>query len=148
MTFGPVAFLANVERIFSGDTGLSEVKTWSRPTKLTTSVDTPEISIDIISASVESAALSQPHKKITFYVRFTIFEEQTSSTSQLDTIYQNLIQAITKYPRLPDSYGMATCEYFGTYGGREISFDLAATERNGISVNAMKIDVPCEVRDS
>ena len=148
MTFGPVAFLANIERIFAAYNGLTVVKTWSRPTKLTTAVESPEVNIDLIAASVDSVSLSQPHKKTSFYVRFTIFEEQTTSTSQMDTIYQGIIGAVAANPTLKDSNNAATCDYFGTFNGREISFDLVATERNGISVNAMKIDVPCEVRDS
>lgn len=148
MTFGPVAFLANIERIFAAYNGLTVVKTWSRPTKLTTAVESPEVNIDLIAASVDSVSLSQPHKKTSFYVRFTIFEEQTTSTSQMDTIYQGIIAAVAANPRLLDSNNAATCDYFGTFNGREISWDLAATERNGISVNAMKIDVPCEVRDT
>jgi len=148
MTFGPIAFLTNVERIFAAYSGLTVVKTWSRPTKLTTAVGSLEVNIDLIAASVDSVSLSQPHKKTSFYVRFTIFEEQTTSTSQIDTIYQGIIAAVAANPRLLDSNGAATCDYFGTFNGREISWDLAATERNGISVNAMKIDVPCEVRDT
>lgn len=148
MTFGPIAFLTNVERIFAAYNGLTVVKTWSRPTKLTTAVESPEVNIDLIAASVDSVSLSQPHKKTSFYVRFTIFEEQTTSTSQMDTIYQGIIAAVAANPTLKDINNVATCDYFGTFNGREISWDLAATERNGISVNAMKIDVPCEVRDS
>jgi len=66
----------------------------------------------------------------------------------MDTIYQGIMAAVAANPRLLDSNNAATCDYFGTFNGREISWDLAATERNGISVNAMKIDVPCEVRDT
>lgn len=148
MTFGPVAFLANVERIFAAYNGLTVVKTWSRPTKLTTSVASPEINIDYVVASVDSVSLSQPHKKISFYVRFTIFEEQTTSSSQMDTLYQGILGAVAANPTLEDINKVATCDYFGTFNGREISWDFVATERNGISVNAMKIDVPCEVRDT
>lgn len=148
MSFGPVTFLANIARIFAAYNGLSVVKTWSYPTKLTTSVQTPEVNIDYVSASVDSISLSQPHKKISFYIRFTIFEEQTTSSSQMDTIYQGILGAVVANPTLKDSNNLATCDYFGTFNGREISWDFASTERNGISVNAMKIDVPCEVRDT
>ena len=147
MTFGPVAFLANIERIFAAYDGLTTA-TWSRPTKLTTLVASPEINIDYVAASVDSVSLSQPHKKISFYIRFTIFEDQTTSSSQMDTLYQGIIGAVAANPTLKDSNNAATCDYFGTFNGREISWDFAATERNGVSVNAMKIDVPCEVRDT
>ena len=148
MSFAPIAFLANVERIFSTSSGLTAVKNWTRPTKLTTSVITPEASIELIGGNVDSVSLSAPNKQTEFYVRFVIFEEQTTSTSQLDSIYQGIIAAVIANPDLKDINGVRTCDYFGTFYGRTISFDLAATERNGVSVNAMKIDVPCLVRDT
>ena len=148
MSFAPIAFLANVERIFSASSGLASVKNWTRPTKLTTSVITPEASIELIGGNVDSVSLSAPNKQTEFYVRFVIFEKQTTSTSQLDSIYQGIIAAVIANPDLRDINGVRTCDYFGTFYGRTISFDLAATERNGVSVNAMKIDVPCLVRDT
>lgn len=148
MSFAPIAFLANVERIFAAASGLSSVKTWTRPTKLSTSASTPEVSIELIAGNVDSVSLSFPNKQTEFYVRFVIFEEQTTSTSQLDSIHQGIIAAVIANPDLRDTNGVRTCDYFGTFYGRTISFDLAATERNGISVNAMKIDVPCLVRDT
>jgi penicillin-binding protein-related factor A (putative recombinase) len=77
-----------------------------------------------------------------------IFEEQTTSSSQLDAIYQGIIATVIANPNLKDINGANTCDYFGSFYGRTISFDLAATERNGVSVNSMKIDVPCLVRDT
>ena len=148
MSFGPIEFLANVERIFSSATGLASVKTWSRPTKLSTSISSPEVALEIISGNVDSVSLSSPNKQTEFYVRFVIFEDHTTRTSLLDTIYQGIISTILSNPDLKDINGVRTCDYFGTFHGRNISFDLAATERNGISVNAMKIDVPCLVRDT
>ena len=148
MSFAPIAFLTNVERIFSASSGLASVKNWTRPTKLTTSVTTPEASIELIGGNVDSVSLSAPNKQTEFYVRFVVFEEQTTSTSQLDSIYQGIIEAVIANPDLRDTNGVRTCDYFGTFYGRTISFDLAATERNGVSVNAMKIDVPCLVRDT
>jgi hypothetical protein len=147
MSFGPIAFLANVERIFAANSGLTAVKSWTRPTKLTTAVDTPEVYIEYVAGSVDSVSLSKPHKRTDFYIRFTIYEEQTTSTSQMDAIYQGILAAVAANPDLKDSNGAATCDYFGTFYGKNISFDLVATEKNGISVNAMKIDVPCMVRD-
>ena len=147
MSFDPISFLANVERIFSAATGLSDVKTWSRPTKLSTSFETPEVSIEMIAGNIDSISLSYPNKQIEFYVRFVIFEEQTLSTSKMGTIYSGVIDTVRSNPDLKNKSGSATCDYFGTFYGRNISFDLAATERNGVSVNAMKIDVPCLVRD-
>jgi len=147
MSFAPIAFLANVERIFSSSSGLSSVKTWTRPTKLSTSASTPEVSIELIAGNVDSVSLSFPNRQSEFYVRFVIFEEQTT-TSQLDAIYQGIIAAVIANPNLKDINGANTCDYFGSFYGRTISFDLAATERNGVSVNSMKIDVPCLVRDT
>jgi len=147
MSFGPIAFLANVERIFAAASGLSSVKTWTRPTKLSTSASTPEVSIELITGNVDSVSLSFPNKQSEFYVRFVIFEEQTT-TSQLDAIYQGIIATVIANPNLKDINGANTCDYFGSFYGRTISFDLAATERNGVSVNSMKIDVPCLVRDT
>jgi len=148
MSFDPISFLANVERIFSATTGLSDVKTWSRPTKLSTSFETPEVAIEMIAGNIDSISLSYPNKQIEFYVRFVIFEEQTTSSSQLDAIYQGIIATVIANPNLKDIDGANTCDYFGSFYGRTISFDLAATERNGVSVNSMKIDVPCLVRDT
>jgi len=148
MSFDPISFLANVERIFSATTGLSDVKTWSRPTKLSTSFETPEVAIEMIAGNIDSISLSYPNKQIEFYVRFVIFEEQTTSSSQLDAIYQGIIATVIANPNLKDINGANTCDYFGSFYGRTISFDLAATERNGVSVNSMKIDVPCLVRDT
>ena len=148
MSFDPIPFLANVERIFSAATGLSDVKTWSRPTKLSTSFETPEVAIEIIAGNIDSVSLSHPNKQIEFYVRFVIFEEQSSSASKIGAIYSGIIEAVRSNPDLKTKTGSATCDYFGTFYGRNISFDLAATERNGVSVNAMKIDVPCLVRDT
>ena len=147
MSFDPISFLANVERIFSAATGLSDVKTWTRPTKLTTTFETPEVAIEMIAGSMDSISLSYPNKQIEFYVRFVIFEEQTSSASKIGTIYSGIIDAVRSNPDLKTKSGSGTCDYFGTFYGRNISFDLVATERNGVSVNAMKIDVPCLVRD-
>lgn len=148
MSFDPISFLANVEIIFSAATGLSDVKTWSRPTKLSTSFETPEVAIEIIAGNIDSVSLSHPNKQIEFYVRFVIFEEQSSSASKIGAIYSGIIEAVRSNPDLKTKTGSATCDYFGTFYGRNISFDLAATERNGVSVNAMKIDVPCLVRDT
>jgi len=148
MSFDPISFLANVERIFSAATGLSDVKTWSRPTKLSTSFETPEVTIEIIAGNIDSVSLSHPNKQIEFYVRFVIFEEQSSSASKIGGIYSGIIEAVRSNPDLKTKTGSATCDYFGTFYGRNISFDIAATERNGVSVNAMKIDVPCLVRDT
>lgn len=148
MSFEPISFLANVERIFSAATGLSDVKTWTRPTKITTSFETPEVSIEMIAGNIDSISLSYPNRQIEFYVRFVIFEEQTSTTSKIGTIYSGILDAVRSNPDLKTKSGSATCDYFGTFYGRNISFDLAATERNGVSVNAMKIDVPCLVRDT
>ena len=147
MSFAPIAFLANVERIFAAASGLSSVKTLTRPTKLSTSASTPEVSIELIAGNVDSVSLSFPNKQSEFYVRFVIFEEQTT-TSQLDAIYQGIIATVIANPNLKDINGANTCDYFGSFYGRTISFDLAATERNGVSVNSMKIDVPCLVRDT
>lgn len=147
MSFEPISFLANVERIFSAATGLSDVKTWTRPTKLTTTFETPEVAIEMIAGSMDSISLSYPNRQIEFYVRFVIFEEQTSSASKIGTIYSGIIDTVRSNPDLKTKSGSVTCDYFGTFYGRNISFDLAATERNGVSVNAMKIDVPCLVRD-
>ena len=83
MSFDPISFLANVERIFSAATGLSDVKTWTRPTKLSTSFETPEVAIEMIAGSMDSISLSYPNRQIEFYVRFVIFEEQTSSASKI-----------------------------------------------------------------
>jgi len=146
VSFDPISFLANVERIFSAATGLSDVKTWSRPTKLSTSFETPEVAIEMIAGSIDSVSLSYPNKQIEFYVRFVIFEEQTSSASKIGTIYSGIIDTVRSNPDLKNKSGAKTCDYFGTFYGRNISFDLAATERNGVSVNAMKIDIPCIVR--
>ena len=148
MSFAPIAFLANVERIFAAASGLSSVKTWTRPAKLSTSASTPEVSIELIAGNVDSVSLSFPNKQSEFYVRFVIFEEQTTSSSQLDAIYQGIIATVIANPNLKDINGANTCDYFGSFYGRTISFDLAATERNGVSVNSMKIDVPCLVRDT
>jgi hypothetical protein len=148
VSFEPISFLANVERIFSAATGLSDVKTWSRPTKITTSFETPEVAIEMIAGNIDSVSLSYPNRQIEFYVRFVIFEEQTSTMSKIGAIYSGIIDAVRSNPDLKTKSGSATCDYFGTFYGRNISFDLAATERNGVSVNAMKIDVPCLVRDT
>jgi penicillin-binding protein-related factor A (putative recombinase) len=77
-----------------------------------------------------------------------IFEAQTSSASKIGAIYSGIIGAVRNNPDLKNKSGAKTCDYFGTFYGRNISFDLAATERNGVSVNAMKIDVPCLIRDT
>jgi len=148
MSFDPISFLVNVERIFSAATGLSEVKTWSRPTKLSTSFETPEVAIEMISGNIDSISLSYPNKQIEFYVRFVIFEEQASGASKIGAIYSGIIDTVRSNPDLKNKSGSATCDYFGTFYGRNISFDLAATEKNGVSVNAMRIDVPCLVRDT
>ena len=148
MSFEPISFLANVERIFSAATELSDVKTWTRPTKITTSFETPEVSIEMIAGNIDSVSLSYPNRQIEFYVRFVIFEEQTSSASKIGAIYSGILDAVRSNPDLKTKSGSATCDYFGTFYGRNIGFDLAATERNGVSVNAMKIDVPCLVRDT
>ena len=112
MSFAPIAFLANVERIFAAASGLSSVKTWTRPTKLSTSASTPEVSIELITGNVDSVSLSFPNKQSEFYVRFVIFEEQTT-TSQLDAIYQGIIAAVIANPNLKDINGANTCDYFG-----------------------------------
>ena len=147
MSFDPISFLSNVERLFSSEKGLSSVKTWTRPAKMTDSFETPEVSLELIAGSIDSVSLSYPNRQIEFYVRFVIFEEQTLSSSIIGTIYSGIIDGIRKNPDLKDQLGKSTCDYFGTFYGRAISFDLAATERNGVSVNAMKIDVPCLLRD-
>ena len=147
MSFDPISFLSNVERLFSSEEGLSSVKTWTRPAKMTDSFETPEVSLELIAGSIDSVSLSYPNRQIEFYVRFVIFEEQTLSSSIIGTIYSGIIDGVRKYPDLKDQLGKSTCDYFGTFYGRAISFDLAATERNGVSVNAMKIDVPCLLRD-
>lgn len=147
MSFDPVQFLENVERVFSSDEGLSAVRSWTRPTKLSTQVLTPEVSIELLAGSIDSSSLSSPNKQIEFYIRFVIFEEQTSSDSEIGSIYSGILDAVRKNPDLKDEDGKATCDYLGTFLGRTISFDLAATERNGVSMNAMKIDVPCIVRE-
>ena len=147
MSFDPISFLSNVERIFSTATGLSDVKTWTRPTKITTSFETPEVAIEMIAGNIDSVSLSHPNRQIEFYIRFVIFEEQSSGISKIGVIYSGIIDAVRSNPDLKTKSGSATCDYFGTFYGRNISFDLAATERNGVSVNAMKIDVPCLVRD-
>jgi len=146
LSFDPISFLSNVERIFSTATGLSDVKTWTRPTKITTSFETPEVAIEMIAGNIDSVSLSHPNRQIEFYIRFVIFEEQSSGISKIGVIYSGIIDAVRNNPTLKTKSGSATCDYFGTFYGRNISFDLAATERNGVSVNAMKIDVPCLVR--
>ncbi len=147
MSFEPISFLENVERIFSAATALSDVKTWTRPTKLSSLVHSPEVAIEMVAGNIDSVSLSHPNKQIEFYIRFVIFEGQSNSASKIGAIFSGIIGTVRENPDLKNKSGSKTCDYFGTFYGRSISFDLAATERNGVSVNAMKIDVPCLVRD-
>ena len=78
-----------------------------------------------------------------------VFEDQTTSSSSLGSYFSSIIDAVVANPDLKDSDGKSTCEYFGAYEGRSIGFDVASTEISGqLSKNAIRIDVPCKVRDT
>jgi hypothetical protein len=147
--FNPVTFLANVKRIFSAATNLTTVSTWSYPTLLSTEITYPAIFIELIGGEVEWFSTSQPNKLLHFYVRFVIFEDQTTSSASLGTYFSAILAAVIANPYLLDADSAATCEYFGSYEGRTIQFDVASTEISGqMAKNAARIDVPCKVRDT
>jgi len=56
LSFDPISFLSNVERIFSTAPGLSDVKTWTRPTKIKTSFEPPEVAIEMIAGNIDSVS--------------------------------------------------------------------------------------------
>jgi hypothetical protein len=148
-TFNPVTFLGNVKRIFAAATGLTTVATWSYPTLLSTEITYPAIFIELIGGEVEWYSTAKPNKLLHFYVRFVIFEDQTTSSASLGSYFSAILDAVNSNPQLLDSNSAATCEYFGAYEGRVISFDVASTEISGsMAKNAARIDVPCKVRDT
>jgi len=148
-TFNPITFLANVKRIFSTATGLTGIATWSYPTLQTTEVTYPAVFIEIIGGETEWFSTSQPNNYHHFYVRFVIFEDQTTSSSSLGSYFSSIINTVNNNPRLLTAQGVATCEYFGSHEGRNIAFDVASTEISGqLSKNTIRIDVPCTVRDT
>lgn len=148
-TFNPITFLANVKRIFAGATGLTGIATWSYPTLQTSEVKYPAVFIEIIGGETGWYSTSDPNSLHRFYVRFVVFEDQTTSSSSLGSYFSSIIDAVVANPYLKDSDGKSTCEYFGAYEGRSIGFDVASTEISGqLSKNAIRIDIPCKVRDT
>lgn len=148
-TFNPITFLANIKRLFSAATGLTTIATWSYPTLLSTEITYPAVFIEIIGGETEWYSTSQPNKLHHFYVRFVVFEDQTTSSSSLGSYFGAILNAVNANPNLLDSNSAATCEYFGAYDNRSIGFDVASTEISGqMAKNATRIDVPCKVRDT
>lgn len=148
MSFDPILFLSNVEKIFSNRSDLKCIRTWSHPTKMTwQEISYPAIFLEIISGSATPASLSMPNRKLSFYVRFVAVESQEEG-SLLGEIFAALLSAVRDNPLLEDPSGAPTCEFFGAFEGREIGFDIAATEVvNQISKNALRMDVPCMIID-
>ena len=93
-TFNPITFLANVKRIFAAATGLTGVATWSYPTLQTAEVTYPAIFIELIGGETEWWSTSTPNKLHHFYVRFVVFEDQTTSSSSLGTYFSSIIDAV------------------------------------------------------
>ena len=87
MSFEPISFLENVERIFSAATALSDVKTWTRPTKLSSLVHSPEVAIEMVAGNIDSVSLSHPNKQIEFYIRFVIFEGRAVALPRLGQFF-------------------------------------------------------------
>ena len=86
-TFNPITFLANVKRIFSAATGLTGIATWSYPTLQTSEIKYPAVFIEIIGGETGWYSTSDPNSLHRFYVRFVVFEDQTTSSSSLGSYF-------------------------------------------------------------